>query len=260
MRLPALALTVLIAGAAPALANDACPHPAEIGRVVLPDAPCYDISASYDRPTTRYPHGALGDNEEWASMLVRKANVKVYVNVPVTHVFEDLAPRLSNFDDDPDPEIVTVESYSAGGAALVVYDPDFERGPTVKRMAATRVIGQRNRWLAPVGIADFDGDGRNDVAYVETPHLGMVLKFVTPGPGGMEPLAEAEGFTNHRFGEAVIQGGVRDCGTGPEALTANADWTRILAARLDGGQVVTADLGPYEGPDSFTPHLDCEGA
>jgi len=256
MRAAALTLAALFAGPVPLLAQD-CPHPAELGQVVLPGAPCYTITASYDRPTTRYPHGALGDTEEWASMLVRRDNVKIFVNVPVTHVFEDLAPRLANFDDDPEPEIVTVESYAAGGASLVVYDPDFDQGPTVKRMAATRVIGQRNRWLAPVGIADFDGDGRNDVAYVETPHLGMVLKVVTPTQAGMEPLAEAEGFTNHRFGEAFIQGGVRDCGAGPEALTANADWTRILAARLEDGQVISTDLGPYEGPESFAPHLAC---
>ncbi|MSU90122.1 VCBS repeat-containing protein [Rhodobacteraceae bacterium 2CG4] len=260
MRGAALTLAVVVAGAAPALAQS-CPHPPELGRVVLPGAPCFEISAVYDRPTTRYPHGALGDAEEWASMVVRKDNVKVFVNVPVTYVFEDLAPRLANFDADPDPEFVTVESYASGGAALVVYDPDFDGAgqPTVKRMAATRVIGQRNRWLAPVGIADFDADGRMDVAYVETPHLGMVLKFVTPTPDGMEALAEAEGYTNHRFGEAFIQGGVRDCGAGPEALTASADWTRILAARLEGGQVVASDLGPYDGPESFTPHLDCAG-
>jgi hypothetical protein len=48
------------------------------------------------------------------------------------------------------------------------------------------------------------------------------------------------GLTNHRIGEAVISGGVRDCGQGPELILASKDWTRLMQVR--GGQVT--DLGP----------------
>ena len=41
--------------------------------------------------------------------------------------------------------------------------------------AATPFIGTPRRWLAPVGVADLDGDGRAEIAYVETPHRDKVL-------------------------------------------------------------------------------------
>ena len=52
--------------------------------------------------------------------------------------------------------------------------------------------------------------------------------------------ARFPGLTNHRIGDAVISGGLRDCGTGPELILASRDWTRILRVRAG----VVDDIGP----------------
>ena len=60
------------------------------------------------------------------------------------------------------------------------------------------------RWLNPVGIADFDGDGTVEVAYVETPHLGGVLRIVSLQNGKLVEEASRAGFSNHRLGSREL--------------------------------------------------------
>ena len=96
-----------------------------------------------------------------------------------------------------------------------------------------------------MGIADFDGDGVNDVAYVETPHLGRVLRFWTMRGGKLVEIAAASGLTNHRIGDELIAGGVRECAGAVEVITANGDWSRVFATRMVEGELKFTDLGPY---------------
>jgi hypothetical protein len=49
--------------------------------------------------------------------------------------------------------------------------------PDVRLLAATPHIGSANRWLAPIGAADLDGDGRVEIAYVDRPHLARTLRI-----------------------------------------------------------------------------------
>jgi hypothetical protein len=57
-------------------------------------------------------------------------------------------------------------------------------------------------------------------------------------------IARLSGLTNHRIGERTISGGYRDCGQGGEMILANADWSQLMAVRLQGGLSPRA-LGPY---------------
>jgi hypothetical protein len=195
-------------------------------------------------PTQRYDHAVLGDSTEWGGLdlLIDPCaltcqggppNHILRVTLPEDRVFEDVAVRVADVDGEPGSEVVVVESDLKLGASLAVYG-------TKGKIAATDFIGQRNRWLAPAGIADFDGDGRVEIAYVDRPHLLAELVFVRLEGDRLVETLRLPGLTNHRIGEAVISGGVRDCGQGPELILASKDWTRLMQVR--GDQV--SDLGP----------------
>ncbi|WP_323785148.1 VCBS repeat-containing protein [Thalassovita sp.] len=209
-------------------------------------------SARYVDPTPRYAHGVFGDTLEWAGLQIRLSDGRrVRVTLPSDQVFEDQAPRLIDVDLDGDVEIVVVQTDIARGASLAIYD---ENG----LIAATPPIGQTHRWLAPLGGADLDGDGRVELAYIDRPHLARTLRVWRFEAGALTDVASLTGLTNHRFGQARISGGIRDCGTGPEIITADADWRDVMAVRLTQGRLVARPLGRFDGPDSFARALDCQ--
>lgn len=195
--------------------------------------------ASYAEPTTRYDHGVLGDAVEWGALrLDLVGGATRLIRLSEARVFEDLAPRLVDVDGDGDREAVVVETDLARGARLAVYD-------AAGLVAATRFIGQPHRWLAPVGAADLDGDGRVEIAYVDRPHLAKTLRVWRFEGGGLTQVAALEGVTNHRIGWDHIAGGVRDCGAGPEMVLADADWRQLVAVRFDGQGLTLRALGPW---------------
>jgi len=169
-------------------------------------------------------------------------------------VFEDVAPRVVDADGDGVPDIVVVEADLSAGAQLAVYG--LRRGALAK-VAATPHIGTRFRWLAPVAVADLDGDGVVDLAYVDRPHLAKTLRVWSWAAGGLTEVASLGGVTNHRIGEPFISGGLRDCGAGPEMVLASADWRALMAVRLTGGALVADRIGPLDGPADFDAALAC---
>src|SRR5690606_28377321 len=127
--------------------------------VLFATAPRAEIrAASYAGPTTRYDHGVLGDAVEWGTLVLRTDRVTRRIVLPPDRVFEDLTPRLADLDGDGAPEVITVETDLTLGARLAIYG---ESG----LIAATPFIGRPHRWLAPLGAADLDGDGRVEIAY-----------------------------------------------------------------------------------------------
>lgn len=210
------------------------------------------VKAEFGAPTTRYGHAILGDDVEYGALLMTMSSgKKLRLTLPDSHVFEDLAPRLADVDGDGDAEVVVIETDVSKGAALAVYD-------AVGKVAETPHIGQSRRWLAPVGIADLDGDGFVELAYVDRPHLARVLTVWRFKDGALEPVATREGLTNHKIGQDYISGGIRDCGTGPEMITASANWTRIIASKLSSGQIESYDLGSHDGAKSFDKAMACK--
>ncbi len=200
--------------------------------------------AWYDGPTTRYAHGVLGDAIEGTELHAYSDSATTpcgtqSVTFPDELVFEDTSPRLADLDGDGRPEIIVVQSHQRLGAQLAIYDFAAD-GETLTQIAETPFIGRANRWLAPIGAADLDGDGHIEIAYIDRPHLAKTLRvwrFHPDGQGGgeLEEVAAAQGLTNHRIGEDFISGGIRDCGEGPELVTADADWSDVIVTRMDAG-------------------------
>ncbi len=218
--------------------------------------------ATYGTPTDRYRHGALGDPWEWASLEVSFSrplrcgpdHARASVILPVDLVFEDVAPKLVDLDADGEPEILTVESHRRLGARLAVYK---HVAGQIRRVATTPHIGRANRWLAQLGAADLDGDGRMEIAYIDRPHLAKILRIWRYEGGTLTLVAEAPGLSNHRFADPTITGGLRDCGTGVEIITADADWRHIMASRMIKGRIESRALGHRPSPDGFAAALAC---
>lgn len=208
------------------------------------------LSADYAAPTDRYAHGILGDAIEWGALDVTTDAGVRRITLPQDRVFEDTAPRLVDLDNDGTPEVVVVETQVSQGAQLAVYDASG-------KIAATPHIGRTNRWLAPIGAADLDGDGLIEIAYIDRPHLAKTLRVWRFENGTLAHVADLDGLTNHRIGESDIGGGIRDCGDGPEMITANADWTRVMATTLVAGQLIARELGSHVDRTSFASALAC---
>lgn len=146
-------------------------------------------------PTDRYRHAVLGDAIEASGLGVTLADGRtLHFRLPSDSVFEDRLARLADVDGDGDHELVVVRSYLDAGAALAVLDLVDD---ALRIVAEAPAIGTPNRWLNPVGVADFDGDGRPEAAVVITPHIGGVLTFYRMQNGRLRRVAAEPGFSNH---------------------------------------------------------------
>lgn len=217
-------------------------------------------AAEFTDPTDRYPHGVLGDDLEWSGLrleVTRGDEKRLWaLDFGTDLVFEDLVPRLWDITGDGLPEVVVVQSHQTLGARLVIIGLE---GPSPVELAATPHIGTRFRWLAPIAAADLDGDGHIEIAFVDRPHLVKMLRVWRYADGRFSEIANLPGLSNHRIGDAVIPGGLRDCGGDLELITADADWQSIMATRLDPetGALVSRWVAPLRDVSDLGRETEC---
>ena len=211
-----------------------------------------DIAAAwYEGPTERYRHAILGDAIEAGALVVETPTGAVHTHrLPETEVFEDRYPRLADLDGDGSVEVVTIRTSIALGAAVTVYGL---RGGILVQLASTDFIGRPHRWLNIAAIAPFRGGSGQEIAYVETPHIGGTLYILEFANDRLRRVATLRGFSNHEGGStelrlsavADIDGDgrmdlalpsadrrtLRIVGFGPDGLTSFA--TADLPSRID---------------------------
>ncbi|MGC1495049.1 MAG: VCBS repeat-containing protein [Sulfitobacter sp.] len=219
---------------------------------------CFDTFAG----AAVYGHGVLGDTPEWNELTVfwgPKGRQRTdglrgssTFNQP-RHIFEDVAPRITDLNGDGIPEIIVVQSSFDQGGRLMVLDTQAGLRPVT-----TPYIGRRNRWLAPIGAADLDGDGYVEIAYIDRPHLAKTLRVWRFKEGGLTEIATLQGLSNHRIGEADIGGGIRTCSGKPEMVVASGDWQSVMVVGFQGNQLIAKDVGKHTGRDSLNAALACK--
>ncbi|MEQ8708030.1 MAG: VCBS repeat-containing protein [Rhodospirillales bacterium] len=165
-------------------------------------------------PTDRYRHGVLGDAIEASAVIVENPEGRRFrLDLPPDTVFEDQIPRILDLDDDGRDELLLVLAKQDSGAAIAVVEFD---GSALRLAATGPDFGRPNRWLNPIGAADVDGDGRTEIAYIATPHIGGVLNLFRYDGTALSRIAQTPGFSNHAIGAA------------------NLGWSAILDVTADG--------------------------
>jgi hypothetical protein len=195
------------------------------------------VEAWYTAPTSRYRHGALGDVIEGGALTVRtaKGDTLAYT-LPENAVFEDRTPRLADLNGDGQMEVVTIISLADAGGSVAVFG--LKDGQLVQK-ATSKPIGRSNRWLNIAGIADFAGLGRNQIAYVETPHIGGTLILLDWQGKRLKKIDSVRGFSNHRNGarEQRVSAVIDVDGDGRDDLAVPSDdWRTLRFMRIEGGK------------------------
>lgn len=256
----ALAALCFLVATTPALARADAPPPIPDGGIVEGTR---DIARTWlAEPTERYPHGVLGDELEANALVVEGRDGAISIHrLNDDTVFEFLTPMLADIDGDGRDEAWVVRADAWDGARLEGYG--LEAGKLVRRYEGP-AIGKGFRWLNPIGIGDFDGDGKAEAAYIETPHIGGVLTVLKPNGDKLEITARAiTAYSTHKIGSTSLDlGAIADIdGNGAEDfILPNQVHDRIAIVSLMNGKLVerwrSKRLTRIIGGLSLTPSAD----
>ncbi len=214
------------------------------GSIAEVDAGLGARKAWYERPTTRYDHGVLGDAIEGGSLVVIDGTGKRFEHVlSQDFVFEDITPRIADLDGNGHNEVVTIRSSLRAGAAVAVYEVIDGR---LSERASTAPIGKPYRWLSIAGIADFRGDGAKQIAVIKTPHIAGQLELLAlRGHELVSLLPPHAGVTSHFIGAAFTSFAAVGVATGhgrAELVVADQTRRRLKLLNLYRGVEELSDI------------------
>lgn len=192
--------------------------------------------ALYNRPTTRYAHGVLGDAiEAGGAVIVATAGglrVEAQIDFSPPLVAEGLAPLWVDWDGDGQRELIATLSDEHAGARVAIFAEDGTA------LATSEPVGRGFRWRHVLAWAPLAG-GESELVAVRTPHIGGTVEFYARRAGRLEIAAQLDGFTSHVIGTRNLDMGLVgdfDGDGGLELLLPNQARTHLAAiGRVDGG-------------------------
>jgi len=178
--------------------------------------------------TTRYTHGALGDDAEGGAIyVVGLDGSETRIGLGGDAVVEGTSAGWGNLQGDGSPELVVTVSNLPGGARHRAYDPD-----TGTLLGASEPAGGSSFWRHRLAVAD----GR--IVSVRTPHIGGVIELLALDGGSLAHTEEMEGFSTHRFARRNLdQGLLADLGgasPGLDLLVPTQDQRTLVAFEVRG--------------------------
>ncbi len=156
------------------------------------------VYAQYTNPTERYNHRVMGDGVEGGQLVVVVDSVFYELALADNYVFEDIRPRLFDVDQDGNLEIITIRTEITQGAGIVIYKVVNNQ---LQEYAYVPEIGQSSRWLNVVTLNDLDEDGIVELVWIQTPHIGGILKVAKIQSGELTVLDEISEYSNHGYGD-----------------------------------------------------------
>lgn len=156
------------------------------------------VYAQYTNPTERYNHRVMGDGVEGGQLVVIVDSIFYEIELAENYVFEDIRPRLFDVDQDGNLEIITIRTEITQGAGIVIYKVINNQ---LVEYAYVPEIGLPSRWLNIVAINDLDDDGIIELTWIQTPHIGGILKIAKIEPGELTVLDELSQYSNHGYGD-----------------------------------------------------------
>jgi len=215
--------------------------------------------AWFIQPTNRYDHGALGDDiEAGALRIITKANKFAIARLNDGSVFEGTQPLVGDVDGDGTEEVLVINSNAQGGSAIHIYKVVPAASPNIalEQMAVGPRMGRKNLWINPVGIGDFDLDGRPEILVVNTPHENGVLVAYQYRNGQLVEVDRYGGISNHAVGSPQTDMQLIQDITGdnrPDIIIPSADRETLRILTMDAGKI--KEIGVLQLPSAVKTNI-----
>ncbi|MCV2403628.1 hypothetical protein OFY17_12170 [Marinomonas sp. C2222] len=146
----------------------------------------------------RYYHPILGSADNATGFRVMKGDQVVGTHQLATHqVFETKRALLVDIvPENQGQEILLTVSDSSLGARIEVFSLEG------KQLGVSDFIGRSHRWMHLLAVAPFNPSAKQSpqVALVQTPHIGGILKFYEWNGDKLELKSQSRGFSTHTIG------------------------------------------------------------
>ena len=195
-------------------------------------------------PSSRYPHGILGDRTEATGFTVVETdpipNLVHEYRLSGDDVFETLVPMWADIDSDGKEEIVLTKSNARSGSRLQIYADDG------KLIGESDPIGLGFRWRHVIAAGPMGPDGEIEIAVVRTPHIGGILEFYRLYGRKLEIEYLLAGYSTHQIGSRNLDSGPagdfnRDGRM--EIMVPSQDNTRVDCVKrtIQGSEIIFSD-------------------